>query len=114
MLVDFRIVYSNATVRLIYFLKTALLLWSRLQKVRSRSAKYPILTTIYYILLGYAVLNSFITELPSNTDHSKNHINDHGSPTSIILQSLNYIRLLGGGDWTTLSQDALILFVQDK
>ena len=113
MLVDFRIVYSNGIVRLIYFVETVLLLWSKLQKVRSRSAKYPILTTVYYTLLGYAVINSFIAELPSNTNHNKDHFNGHGSPASAILQSFTYIRLLAGGDWTALSQDALIL-VQDK
>jgi len=114
MLVDFRIIHSNGIVRLIYFVETVLLLWSKLQKVRSRSAKYPILTTVYYTFLGYAVLNSFIAELPSNTSHNKDHINDHGSPASAILQSFNYIRLLAYGDWNALSQDALLLFVQDK
>ena len=112
MLGNFKIVHSNGIVRLIYFVETVLLFWSRLQKLRSRSAKYPILTTIYYTLLGYAVLNSFVTELPSNTDRTQDHTNV--SPASAILQSLNYIRLLACGDWTALSQDALLLFVQNK
>jgi len=113
-LVDNTIVSSNRIVRLIYFVEIVLLLWSKLQKVRSRSAKYPILTTIYYTLLGYAVLNSFLTELPSNTDRTKDHINE--SPNSAILQSLNYVGLLASGDWTwtTLSQDIVLLFAQDK
>ena len=111
MFLRFRIVLSTGIVRLIYLVETVFYLLNILKSLRSRSSKYPILSTIYYTLLGYAVLNSFLTDLPSNTARSK----EWASPeTNVILTALDYISLFSSGDLTELSYDALLLFIKEK
>ena len=81
--------------------------------MRARSSKYPILSIVYYLLLGYAVLNSFVAELPSNV--SNDTINEWTFPKAgVILTALDYLRLSVSGDLTELSYDTLLLFVQEK
>lgn len=112
MFLEFKIVRSTGIVRLINFADTVLYLSRTLKNVRARSSKYPILSTIYYTLLGYAVLNSFLAELPSNNGRS----NEWSLPKSnVILTTLDcIIRLFTYNDLTKLSYDALLLFVQEK
>ena len=112
MSLDFRVVRSTNIATLIYFVEAVVYLSSTVKRVRARSAKYPILSTIYYLLLGYAVLNSYLAELPSNTDRS----NGWALPrTKVVLTALDYTRLLIIEDVTELlSYDAVLLFVQEK
>ena len=79
-----------------------------LKKVRTPS-KYPILSLIYYTLLGYAVLNYYLAnrELPSNS-------NEWASTKNIILTTIDYVRLFTSGDLTELSYDALLLFSHER
>lgn len=108
MFLDFKIVRSR---RLIFFLEVALCLLRTLNNLRDRSSKYPILSTVYYLLLGYAVLNSYITELPSNDDRSS----EWKLPRAgVILNALEYVRLFANSDLTELPYEAFLLFVQEK
>ena len=109
MFLDFKVVRSAGIVRLVYCVEALLCLLRIVKKVRTRSSKYPILSTIYYSLLGYAVLNSYLAELPSNSG------DEWALPkTSVILTALDYIRLFTNGDLIELSCDALLLFVREK
>lgn len=111
MILDFKVVRSAGIVRLVYCVETLLCLLRIVKKVRTRSSKYPILSTIYYGLLGYAVLNSYLAELPSNSGYG----DEWALPkTSAILTALDYIRLFINGDLVELSCDALLLFVREK
>ena len=108
MFLDFKVVRSAGIVRLVYCVEALLCLLRIVKKVRTRSSKYPILSTIYYALLGYAVLNSYLAELPSNG-------NGWALPkTNVILTTLDYIRLFTNGDLIELSCDALLLFIREK
>ena len=111
MFLDFKVVRSTGIARAIYCLEAILYLFRIVKSVKARSSKYPVFETIYYALLGYAVVNSFLAELPSNTHRS----NEWASPRSnIILTIHECVRLLTNGDLTGLSYNALLLFVQEK
>ena len=117
MFLDFKVVRSTGIVRLFYCVEASLFLLRIFSRVRARSSKYPVLSTIYYTLLGYAVLNSYLAELPSNPSDNNNR--DYNTQwalpkTSIILTALDYLRLISSGNIAELSYDALLLFVREK
>ena len=115
MFLNFKVVKSTGIARAICLAETILhilrIVRSVKARVKARSAKYPVLSTIYYALLGYAVVNSFLAELPSNTHCS----NEWASPNSnAILTIHECVRLLINGDLTGFSYNALLLLVQEK
>ena len=117
MFLDFKVVRSTGIVRLFYCVEALLCLLRIFSRVRARSSKYPILSTFYYTLLAYAVLNSYLAELPSNA--SDNNNSDYNTQwalpkTSVILTALDYLPLLTSGNLAELPYDALLFFVREK